>query len=156
MIIHLDQLEWEPTSLHMASYESIRRYAWLSIKFYHRNETVDDTWVDEWMSHSLRLCLHRGSHYYWPASMWNTFVSLMEERREAVWTETHVWPAALAFYHLLTRRGVDMHCARHYVKTLYLVPGRAAFAKVPTKHRGKTKTKTLVEGHATWLVRVRP
>jgi hypothetical protein len=115
-----------PTSVHLASYESIRP----SVEFALKDLGKRDGDVDEWMSHSLRLCLRRSYHgpYMWPQHVWDTFVALMEERREAVWKETHVWPPALAFYHLLTRRGVDAHCAKHDVETLYLAPGRARFA----------------------------
>ena len=156
----LDILNWEEksgrwaTSVRTTSYDSFGSLTYLVKEARLRHEVEDDEDdVHAWMAHSVRLCLHRGHRgYMWDAHSWDTLVAVMEERREAVWTEAHVWPEALAFYHLLTRRGVDAHCARHYVEALYLVPGRAAFAATPKKHRNKRPRF----GGGSWLVRVRP
>lgn len=100
----------------------------------------------EELARMLVLRLQTGYRkYHWDADSWRTFVRLAFARREAVWADAHVWPDALALYHVLTRRGLDGGCAASVMAELVVAPRVRAFRGRPQKRRGC--------GH--WVVAVR-
>jgi hypothetical protein len=90
----------------------------------------------EELARMLVLRLQEGYRkYHWDADSWRTFVRLVFARREAVWADAHVWPDALALYHVLTRRGLDGGCAASLMAELVLAPRVRAFRRKPKKQR---------------------
>jgi hypothetical protein len=75
----------------------------------------------------------RYKRYRWDVDSWRTFMKLAFARREAVWADSHVWPDALALYHVLTRRGLDGGCAASLMTELVVTPRVRAFRRKPKK-----------------------
>lgn len=73
--------------------------------------------------------------FHWDADSWKTFLDTVFARREMVWADRHVWPHAFSLYHLLTRRGLDKHCAANLMVDICITPRVKAFRKQPRKKR---------------------
>ena len=88
------------------------------------------------MHNMIHLKLHRGGHYAWDTDTWEHYLDLARARKESVWAEAHVWSDALAYYHLLTSKGVGIECARTYMMKYIVAPRMHEY--VPRKEKKKT------------------
>lgn len=130
----LDDYRWHPTRMGMTSdcQEYTHAQAWAQ-RFIGMTEDVARREKDR----KLALCLRRSNSYCWDENSWRIFVQVIFARREATWVEVNVWPDALTFYHLLTRRGLSSDCAVYYMKHLIVVPRVDAFRLKPKKRRSE-------------------
>lgn len=102
----------------------------------------DDLTRCEWetfassMHNMIHLKLHRGGHYAWDTDTWEHYLDLARARKKSVWAEAHVWSDALAYYHLLTSKGVDIECARTYMMKYIVAPRMREY--VPRREKRKT------------------
>ena len=126
---------WHPTHMGMTlDCEEYRRAEELSQRFLRM--TTDNVCCER--NRELVLCLRRSDTYCWDADTWHIFEQIIFDRRRAMWEEVHVWPDALTFYHLLTRRGLAHDCAAHYMKCLIVIPRIARFrVQIVTSYRKK-------------------
>jgi hypothetical protein len=113
---------WFPGSTHTHSLTHMSNVAW---------ETFATS-----MHNMIHLKLHRGGHYAWDTNTWELYLDLARARKKSVWAEVHVWPDALAYYHLLTSKGVGIECARAHMMKYIVAPRMREY--VPRKEKKKT------------------
>ena len=118
---------WFPDSIHTQSLAHVKWSNFTSCKW----ETFASS-----MHNMIHLKLHRGEHYAWDTDTWEHYLDLARGRKKSVWAEAHVWSDALAYYHLLTSKGVDIECARTYMMKYIVAPRMREY--VPRKEKKKT------------------
>jgi hypothetical protein len=146
--VHTRDFRVAADALHCLNLQSTARF-WCPTHIGMRQSSEFDevaTWcrerlgVQHGVDDVMTLTCWRGAHYAWDAKSWTIFVELMYARREALWAEVHLWRDALAFYHLLTRKGVDRECVLLYTHRLFFTSHNRTFCTMP-KRRAKRNSQ---------------